>query len=105
MESLREFDKKYGNRFYIPKNLKKALREIGIGDTEDLIRQLQLIHVLTIHNIYKKKCKIHAKEMRVGKIYKDLIVNGNKRLINKIKEKYKNIRSRENEEEEVEGGG
>lgn len=86
--TLGNFEKKYGNRFYIPKELKKALKERGVeGDMDDLIENLQKIHIFYTHIMYKKKCKIHTAKFKTKKNMIDWVRNKNKRVIEKIKRK------------------
>jgi len=61
MEKLFKFNKKFGDRHFIPKELPAMLEHVGVSkkQTNELVDKLFYVHTQDIHDIYIEILKMH----------------------------------------------
>ena len=58
---INAFDKEYRNRFFIPEDIKKYLKELGAGkEWKSLLDSVMDVFIRESHKIYTIRCKEHA---------------------------------------------
>jgi len=93
---IMDFNKEYGNKFYIPENIKKYMKEIGINKGwRKILDKINDIHIRDSHKMYVERCKAHAKKTEAKKkrweLVTEEIVYDKEELIYRNMPKYNEI--------------
>jgi hypothetical protein len=71
---IENYNKEYGNMFYIPKGVKEYLQENGAGkEWKKILNEINRKHIYMRMEIYYERCKEHSKVMNIKKLKKEWV--------------------------------
>jgi hypothetical protein len=71
---IENYNKEYGNMFYIPKGVKEYLQENGAGkEWKKILDEINRKHIYMRMEIYHERCKEHSKVMNTKKLKKEWV--------------------------------